>query len=185
MDKNKYILKDEELVFELSEDKKLIYFYHLNSPEDRHDIKDILKSVNTKLAKDIEEYFEIDIKEYGITIDDSPKREFSKEEKDKVYSERGLMYLTIAALVVFTAFVSIEDNSSGGSTFNGFNLLSYITIFLIGFVLMLFTGREQFEKQKVERCIKYNITTTPPPSKDERIDALEAQVKKLLKDKGA
>jgi len=184
MDKNKFILKDEELAFELSEDKKLIYFYHLNSPEDRHDIKDILKSVNTKLAKDIEEYFEIDIKEYGITIDDSPKREFSKKEKDKVYSERGLMYLTIAALVVFTAFVSIEDNSSGGSTFNGFNLLSYITIFLIGFVLMLFTGREQFEKQKVERCIKYNITTTQPPSKDERIDALEAQVEKLLKDKG-
>jgi len=185
MDKNKFIVKDEELVFELSEDKKLIYFYHLIRQNERHGKKSTLKSINSKLAQDIEEYFEIDIKEYGITIDDGPKREFSKEEKDKVYSERGLMYLTIAALVVFTAFVSIEDNSSGGSTFNGFNLLSYITIFLIGFVLMLFTGREQFEKQKVERCIKYNITTTQPPSKDERIDALEAQVEKLLKDKGA
>lgn len=177
MDKNIYIVKDENLAFELNENKKLIYFYHLDTSNKIDEKKYILKTINSKLAQDICEYFEIDVREYGITIDDSPKREFTKEEKDKIYEERGLKYFFGAIFIILIVLLALDKGPRGPVS------LAYVSIFLLGFLFIFIAGKEQYEKEKVDRRIKYNITTVPLPTQNEQIEILEAKIDSLLEEK--
>lgn len=178
MNKNIYILKDKKIAFEMDEKRKVIYFYYAYKSELQQDTKSILKTINSELAQVTTEYFNVDIQEYGVSIDDSPVREFSDDDKNDIYKDRFLKYLVIFFILVSLYMIGFEDIIQERT-----KPFAYIGLFVATLVLLLLTGREQFKRDETETRIKYNITTTSLPTKDEQIEILETQIDKLLKEK--
>lgn len=178
MNKNIYILKDKKIAFEMDKKRKVIYFYYAYKSELQQDTKSILKTINSELAQVTTEYFNVDIQEYGVSIDDSPVREFSDDDKNDIYKDRFLKYLVIFFILVSLYMIGFEDIIQERT-----KPFAYIGLFVATLVLLLLTGREQFKRDETETRIKYNITTTSLPTKDEQIEILETQIDKLLKEK--
>ena len=177
MNKNIFMLKDKKIAFEMDEKRKVLYFYHTLTSEVEQDTKSILKTINSELVQAMNEYFNVDIQEYGVSIDGTPAREFSEDDKNKIYKDKFGKFLMIFFILVSLYMIVYPYGFIKQSTM----LLGYISMFGSAFALSLIIVREQIKRDQLETRIKYNITTIPLPTKEEQIEILETQIDKLLK----
>lgn len=182
MNKNEIlIMNDIRLGFKLDNALMQVYIYDVFNSKIIPDSKKILKTVNSNIAKDIEKHFEIDIKEYSVNIDDSSPREMNDEDRKYIKEDNIFKYMFVTMFVwsSYTLLTPSEDPDIA-KVDNFFGYLSIVVSFIVvGFI----TGRQRDKKKQIKRYIKFNISTSPIPSKDECIDILEEKVSQLIKEK--
>lgn len=178
MDNNILILKEKSIALELDEKKKLVYFYHYSSKEVEHSSKSILLTIDSESMKEINEYFDVDIQEYDVIVDDAPRRELSKEDKKKIYTENFWKYIMLVLVVISLYMINTDDIQP-----EGLNYLGFLPLFGVSLVLILILGKEAILKDKITTKLKYNITTKPLPTKEEQLEILEDKIDTLLKEK--
>ena len=173
--KNILILKEDNIAFEVDENKKLVYFYHFIAKEIQEDSKSILLTIDSKLKKEIDEHFNVDIQEYSVVIDDAPRKEISKKDKEKIYSERPKKYLMMFFILVIVSMIGSDEMQPYNS-----NFFAFMALFGVSLVLILIIGKEMYRKDQIVSKLKHNITTKPLPTQEEQIEILESKVATLL-----
>ena len=181
--KNILILKEKAIVIALDEKKKLVYFYHYFDKEIEYESKSILITIDSPTIQEINKHFNVDAQEYGVVVDDTPRREISKEDKKKITNED----IFTKYLMIFFFFVTLvmlnADTFHIENVGNGQDALGYIVLFVISLMLILIAGKELELKDKLTIKLKYNITTKPLPTKEEQIEILESKIDILLQQK--
>lgn len=81
---------NEKLAFEADSVHQVVYVYHAEKSKPDQRSKAVLKSIDPVLAKQIEEYFGIDIEKHGVVIDKAAPRNVNEEEKKKIFKHRFL-----------------------------------------------------------------------------------------------
>ena len=83
--------------------------------------------------------------------------------------------------ILFIVFViNFPDQSVPKNTSEATNTFAYIALFAVSFLLVMITGKEQFEKEKIIQHLKYNISTRPLPTQTEVIASLEDKIDQLV-----
>jgi len=177
---NILIMDDKKLAFEIDENKSLIYTYYVYKSEIEDKFKSILKTINSELAQEINQYFKIDIQDYNVEIDDSKPRNINKQEEEKIYVERFIKYLMVIFILFIVFVINFPDQSVPKNTSEATNTFAYIALFAVSFLLVMITGKEQFEKEKIIQYLKYNISTRPLPTQTEVIASLEDKIDQFL-----
>jgi hypothetical protein len=145
--------------------------------------KAVLKTINSELAKDIDNYFSIDIKEYGADINTSEPRAINKEEKDKIYRHKFGKFLLALGTAFMFYIIGFPESINPVHMQNSYPAFGYLGLFGIVIIYILLVGQEQSEEGELETRLKYNITIDPAPSKDEYITSLETKIDQLTYEK--
>jgi len=172
------ILKEKSIAIELDSKKKLIYFYHSTDKEIELSSKSILLTTDSETTNEINKHFSVDIKEYGVAVDDGAPRTISKEDEKEIYKERFVKYLMVAFIFILLFMINAEDVPTKGA-----NSLGYIALFGVFLLYILILGKEMTIKDKFTTMYKHNIKTKPLPTKEEQFEILEAKIDKLLDEK--
>jgi hypothetical protein len=184
MKKNILILNDKQLAFEVNKIDKSVYVYYTFKSRLKETSKAILKTINSELANEINNYFSIDLKEYGVGIDDSKNTVVTKEQKKHIYRNTIGKYL-LAFMAAFMIYI-IETPDSLAPIYTQDANLFIGSLGLLGVlaVYLLVVGKEQSELNELETYAKYNMTTFSAPSKDQYIASLETKIEQMsAKDK--
>lgn len=182
LDENMYILKDKGIAFEIDNQRELIYFYsYFRTVQDiNKESKTILKSINSLLAQELESYFKIEMRHYGVQTDENETREITQEETEEIGEKRFAKYLFmfmgfITASLLLYGYIEPSQEAT--------RALGWLSLFSVLFVLVLVSVKERVKKDAIYAKLKNNIVTKPLPDKDEQLDILEAKIDKLLKEK--
>ena len=184
MKKNILILNNKQLAFEVNKIDRSIYSYYTYKDRLKETSKSVLKTINSELANEINNHFSIDIKEYGVDIDDSKNTVVTKEQKKHIYRNTIGKYL-LAFMAAFMIYI-IETPGSITPAYTQDANLFIGSLGLLGViaVYLLLVGKEQSELNELEIYAKYNMTTFPAPSKDQYIATLETKIEQMsAKDK--
>lgn len=177
MSKHIYIIKDEEIAFKLDNKKQVIYFYQYYSKINENS-KAVLTNVNKDLALDIEGYLNIDFKDYGVVIQESKTRTINDEEKEQFSNMKFENYFFISLGVIVVMMLISDYWSNTPETLNS-TALGWLCLLCVLFAHIVLIGKHQVTKNEINSKLKFNIITKPLPTKDARIEELEARVKEL------
>jgi len=181
MDNNIFILEEKAIAVEVSEQKKLIYLYHLLSKVIDDDTKSILLTIDSESMREINKHFDIDVQEYGVVVEDEVQKEFSKEQKEEIYKDNFIKYLMI--IFFFITIYMLNTNDMQTQQMRGENSLGYISLFGTFLVLFFVFTKEALAKDRFTTELKNSITTKALPSKREQIEILESKIDILVKEK--
>ncbi len=176
------IINDKKIAFKMDAKKELIYVYNFIGTTIDEDTKSILESINSDLAKEINNYFNIELENIGVVLDDSQPREITKEDEKDIYTDSFTKYTMIFFLVVIALMIS-DDYSQVNTQEPNLMFLGWIALVPILFMLILVTGKEELKKAQLNVKLKYNIKTRPLPTKEQQLEILEAKIYILLKEK--
>lgn len=176
------IINDKEIAFKMDAKRESIYVYSFIGTTIDEDTKSILESINSDLAKEINNYFNIELENIGVVIDDSKPREITKEDEKDIYTDSFTKYSMIFFLVVIALMIS-NDCSQVNTQEPNLMFLGWIVLIPILFMLILVIGKEELKKAQLNIKLKYNIRTKPIPTKEQQLEILEAKIDILLKEK--
>ena len=179
MDQKILKLNKYHLAFDIDEKLHLIYIYHLTRGKCDDESKSILKTINSVLAKELEDYFNIAIDKYGVAIDSSLPRAITKEEKAKIYSYRPVKFLFGLFLAFIVYSLLFPDEGSSQPMQEMLKNFAYLSLVVVVLAFALLIGKEQFLLERFKNHLINNITTVPLPSMEDKLYSLEDKVEDL------
>jgi len=185
LSKSSYISKENNLLVEINRVRGELYIYYYDRSY-KASQKAILKEINSKVAQEISDYFTIDLKEYGVVINDIQQSQMSASQKsylqenspkeiflkiEAIISLMSIIYFTIALI----RGVGLENENVG------FLILSVFIFILSALGLILSIGKKLFIEDEIQNDILHNITKRyiEPIDVDDQIQNLEDKIDSL------
>lgn len=178
---NAYILKDKGIAVELDSIKHVVYLYYLVNNRIYNQDKKILQTIKVDTLKEINEYFKINIEEYGVKVSLKNSKKISQENIDGIKNKKsdGFLYLVFSLGSILSILYHIYQliNGYGLSNHNvGYIILSTMLLIPSIGVYLFIKGGESVNEKNLKRNYELNITSKPFPDMEDKIQKLEDKI---------